>query len=212
VKSISWGWTTVCLAVSGGNECFVFSEKELTTTKISLSESAIKSNTRITDIKTNDVTVFVTTSDRRLLSVDLRHAADTSNLLLQPLLPEFCIRTVSCGKHHVLVLSMIGVVFSCGNGGQGQLGHGSVEHKLTPAVVEALEGVTVTNIAAGGWHSLAVTDAGDLYAWGWNERGQLGLPSVNVSGKGKKGKESSITDVELQDGDHMCQREVKVSI
>lgn len=30
-------------------------------------------------------------------------------------------------------------------------------------------------IAAGGWHSCAVSKDGDLYSWGWNGNGQLGL-------------------------------------
>ena len=32
----------------------------------------------------------------------------------------------------------------------------------------------IVAIAAGGAHSLALTDTGTLYAWGWNEYGQLG--------------------------------------
>lgn len=31
------------------------------------------------------------------------------------------------------------------------------------------------DIAAGGWHSAAVSSFGDLYCWGWNSKGQLGL-------------------------------------
>lgn len=32
------------------------------------------------------------------------------------------------------------------------------------------------DVAAGGWHSVAVSAFNDLYAWGWNVNGQLGLP------------------------------------
>ncbi|XP_041370378.1 RCC1 domain-containing protein 1-like [Gigantopelta aegis] len=82
---------------------------------------------------------------------------------------------VSCGKEHVLVLSRTGCVYSFGLGSRGQLGHGSVEEEGEPRLIEALEGLHVTALAAGGWHSTAVTADGDLYAWGWNETGQLGL-------------------------------------
>lgn len=34
----------------------------------------------------------------------------------------------------------------------------------------------VIDIAAGGWHSVAISVFNDLYAWGWNVNGQLGLP------------------------------------
>lgn len=32
-------------------------------------------------------------------------------------------------------------------------------------------------IAAGGWHSAAISEFNDLYMFGWNESGQLALPT-----------------------------------
>lgn len=63
----------------------------------------------------------------------------------------------------------------------GQLGHGSLESEQQPRLVEALGGVPMRAVAAGGWHSACVSDGGDLYVWGWNESGQLGLPSRAVA-------------------------------
>lgn len=40
---------------------------------------------------------------------------------------------------------------------QGQLGHGTIENQSTPRVVEALEAIQMSAIAAGGWHSIAVS-------------------------------------------------------
>ncbi|KAF4792584.1 RCC1 domain containing 1 [Turdus rufiventris] len=59
----------------------------------------------------------------------------------------------------------------------GQLGHGLLEPELQPRLVEALAGVPMRAVAAGGWHSASISEAGDLYVWGWNESGQLALPS-----------------------------------
>lgn len=44
-----------------------------------------------------------------------------------------------------------------------------------PTEVEALAGIKITKIKAGGWHSLALSEYGDLYVWGWNDTGQLGM-------------------------------------
>lgn len=65
-----------------------------------------------------------------------------------------------------------------GNGNiysRGQLGHGSIENEEEPILVKALEGIRIVSIAAGGWHSCALSEQGDLYTWGWNSNGQLGI-------------------------------------
>ncbi len=37
--------------------------------------------------------------------------------------------------------------------------------------------VLLLKIAAGGWHSAAISEFDDLYMFGWNESGQLALPT-----------------------------------
>ena len=37
----------------------------------------------------------------------------------------------------------------------------------------ALDGMKIVKIAAGGWHSAAISEFNDLYMFGWNESGQL---------------------------------------
>lgn len=44
-----------------------------------------------------------------------------------------------------------------------------------PVEVEALAGIIIGKVEAGGWHCLALSNSGDLYTWGWNESGQLGI-------------------------------------
>lgn len=31
------------------------------------------------------------------------------------------------------------------------------------------------SLACGGYHTVAITDKGEMYSWGWNHFGQLGL-------------------------------------
>ncbi|XP_071425032.1 RCC1 domain-containing protein 1 isoform X1 [Pithys albifrons albifrons] len=84
---------------------------------------------------------------------------------------------LALGTEHALALGAHGEVFTWGAGRHGQLGHGTVESEPQPRLVEALAGVPMQAVAAGGWHSATVSEAGDLYVWGWNESGQLALPS-----------------------------------
>ncbi|KAH9283973.1 RCC1 domain-containing protein 1 [Echinococcus granulosus] len=71
---------------------------------------------------------------------------------------------------------------ACGRIQQGNrhVGHGDLETRTSPELIAALTPVTVTAIACGSWHSVCLTDTGDIYTWGSNEFGQLGCPSLNL--------------------------------
>ncbi|KAL3696668.1 hypothetical protein R1sor_010744 [Riccia sorocarpa] len=81
---------------------------------------------------------------------------------------------LACGGRHSAVLTDSGAVFSFGWGLYGQCGQGSTDDELSPAYVSALGGVKITGIAAGLWHTVFISDTGDVYACGGNQFGQLG--------------------------------------
>lgn len=67
--------------------------------------------------------------------------------------------------------------FAWGWGLAGGLGNGSTSDQTTAVAVDTsgvLSGKTVTAIATSGYHTLAVTSDGKIYAWGENGRGELG--------------------------------------
>uniref|UniRef100_A0A8C5KZA8 RCC1 domain containing 1 n=1 Tax=Jaculus jaculus TaxID=51337 RepID=A0A8C5KZA8_JACJA len=99
----------------------------------------------------------------------------------QPLAPELQARQLDLGNEHVLLLCAAGQVFSWGGGRHGQLGHGTLEAELEPRMLEALQGLRMAQVAAGGWHSVCVSETGDIYTWGWNESGQLALPARSLA-------------------------------
>ncbi len=55
----------------------------------------------------------------------------------------------------------------------GQLGEGSTANRNHPVEVVGLDG-KVTAVAGGGGHTCAIMEAGDVFCWGFNEKGQLG--------------------------------------
>ncbi|KAM8783149.1 RCC1 domain-containing protein 1 isoform 1-T1 [Rhynchonycteris naso] len=101
--------------------------------------------------------------------------------LVQPLAPELRARRLELGTEHALLLDEAGQVYSWGAGRHGQLGHGTLEAELEPRLLEALQGLPMAVVAAGGWHSVCVSETGDIYIWGWNESGQLALPSRSLA-------------------------------
>ncbi|GAQ89192.1 Putative ubiquitin-protein ligase [Klebsormidium nitens] len=81
---------------------------------------------------------------------------------------------VACGAAHTLALTGSGEVYSFGQGQLGALGHGDLETKPTPTLVDSLWGLAIVQVAAGENHSAALTVDGQIFTWGRNKYGQLG--------------------------------------
>ncbi|GLC44604.1 hypothetical protein PLESTB_001324500 [Pleodorina starrii] len=91
------------------------------------------------------------------------------------------VRVVSaeCGWRHSAVVSEDGRVFTFGWSKYGQLGHGDHLDRTRPCQVAALRHCRITTVAGGWRHTMAADSAGNLYAWGWNKFGQLGLGDMD---------------------------------
>lgn len=67
-------------------------------------------------------------------------------------------------------------VYAFGQNNSGQVGCGSTANQPTPRRVSAVIGSTkIVSIACGQTSSFAVSDNGEVYAWGYNGNGQLGI-------------------------------------
>uniref|UniRef100_A0A671RAF3 Probable E3 ubiquitin-protein ligase HERC4 n=1 Tax=Sinocyclocheilus anshuiensis TaxID=1608454 RepID=A0A671RAF3_9TELE len=83
---------------------------------------------------------------------------------------------VSCGEAHTLALNDKGQVFAWGLGSDGQLGLSNIEDCIRiPRTVKSLSEVHIAQVACGYWHSLALARGGQIFSWGQNKYGQLGL-------------------------------------
>nr|POE46451.1 ultraviolet-b receptor uvr8 [Quercus suber] len=85
------------------------------------------------------------------------------------------LRAISCGGAHTLFLTESGRVFATGLNDFGQLGISeNKSYSLGPVEVSGLQ-KEIALISAGYYHSCAITVDGELYMWGKNSNGQLGL-------------------------------------
>jgi alpha-tubulin suppressor-like RCC1 family protein len=100
-------------------------------------------------------------------------------------LPSNRIIQIAAGDAHSMVLLDNGEIWSWGDNSFGQLGLGGIVSSMIPAQVLQENGNPLTNIvaiAAGDFHSLALSDDGYIWAFGNNQDGQLGNGStVNLS-------------------------------
>src|SRR5450756_149320 len=84
------------------------------------------------------------------------------------------VTAIAAGYNHSLALTSSGQVLAWGYNGDGELGNGTTTSSSIPVAVSLPSGTTVTAIAGGGQHSLALTSTGQVLAWGYNGDGELG--------------------------------------
>ncbi len=90
-------------------------------------------------------------------------------------------KQVACGACNTAIVTETGQVWTWGEGLEGNMGshgdHSDPSKKQTPRIVEKLEMAFIVQVACGGAHTVAVTDNGMIYSWGYNKYGQLGINS-----------------------------------
>ncbi|KAM9331112.1 putative E3 ubiquitin-protein ligase HERC3 [Gastrophryne carolinensis] len=83
---------------------------------------------------------------------------------------------VACGQAYSVALNKQGQLFSWGAASDGQLGHSSSEQSISvPRLIKKLNQQKILQVSCGNRHCLALSDDGQLYTWGQNNHGQLGL-------------------------------------
>lgn len=81
--------------------------------------------------------------------------------LVQDKLKGDSVEEIACGAYHVAVLTTRNEVYTWGKGANGRLGHGDIEDRKTPTLVEALKDRHVKYIACGSNYSAAIC----LHKW-----------------------------------------------
>lgn len=78
-------------------------------------------------------------------------------------------------SHSSYAIDAQGNLYAWGQNNYGQLGNGTTVNDSTPVMVAFPPGVTKwVAVTAGDGHALAIGNDGNLYAWGHNNKGQLG--------------------------------------
>eukprot|EP00249_Psilotum_nudum_P024626 c29240_g3_i1 orf=961-3504(+) len=88
------------------------------------------------------------------------------------------VKVVAAAKHHTIVATVGGEVFTWGSNREGQLGYPSIDTQPTPRRVSSLK-ARVVAVAAANKHSALLTAEGEVYTWGCNKEGQLGYGTSN---------------------------------
>ena len=84
------------------------------------------------------------------------------------------------GRYHTLFLADDGSLYACGFNGSGQLGIGNTTNQSTPQLLSKSDWVKIYAMGVSGGFSAGIDTSGNLYTWGWNGRGQLGIGSTTT--------------------------------
>ena len=106
----------------------------------------------------------------------LGDGSGVDRILPTPTLLASQITAIAAGGDNSLALRSDGIVLSWGINETGQLGSGSASpgFRPTPASVTGLIDVVAISCGFGLGHSLALRRDGSVWAWGYNDAGQLG--------------------------------------
>ena len=83
------------------------------------------------------------------------------------------VKSISSGGAHDCVVIVTGTLQCWGGNYFGQLGNGTYVSSNNPVTVTGISG-TILAVAAGMYHTCALTDSGEVFCWGDNYAGQLG--------------------------------------
>ena len=96
-------------------------------------------------------------------------------------LADVTFTSVSAGRGHTVAVDTQGEIYSWGGNTHGQLGRSTTSTPVDePGKVDTPVGVTFIQASAGGSHSVAISDDGNLYTWGNATKGRLGRDTNNT--------------------------------
>ncbi|XP_075588709.1 RCC1 and BTB domain-containing protein 2-like [Dermatophagoides farinae] len=104
------------------------------------------------------------------------------------------VELISCGFDHNFSITNKGEIYSWGLNSCGQLGLGDERNRNTPCLVsfpnDDLIDIRIKDIVAGNYHSIFLFENGQLWGFGSNRDGELGL--------GDKNNRSNLTKIPIE--------------
>jgi alpha-tubulin suppressor-like RCC1 family protein/regulator of replication initiation timing len=130
---------------------------------------------------------------------------DTSDQLVPRLIfftEKLVFVKVAASSTHTLALTNEGVVYSWGRNQFGQLGFGDTKDQTFPKKVEPSVNAKFKDVAAGYFHSVALSDDGVIWSWGHGGNGRLGHGNTNDLRSPKAIETCEYRFTKIASGDH----------
>ena len=88
----------------------------------------------------------------------------------------------STGGEHTVAIKSNGTLWTWGRNNYGELGNGTTDYKHIPSpIADPDSSIAWVAVSAGNAHTVAIKSNGTLWAWGYNNYGQLGDNTITYS-------------------------------
>jgi alpha-tubulin suppressor-like RCC1 family protein len=121
-------------------------------------------------------------------------------------------KSITAGDDHALAITTKGQLYAWGYNSDGELGNGTTSDSNKPVKVRLPAGTKVKIVSAGDFHTLALSTTRQLYAWGYNGRGEFATAHCQQrhAGRGRlpRGRRDQVPGGRLlpQPGPHLRRR------
>jgi regulator of chromosome condensation len=161
-------------------------------TPTAVSDEHFAEGTKFVQVTASDSATFALTEDGRVYGWGTFRSSDgilgfTETIKVQTtpmLLPTLKnIKALATGSNHVLALDHKGNVVAWGCGQQNQLGRRIIERNKMSSLIPQGIGLPrgkIAHVACGSYHSFAIDKDGQVYGWGLNNFGEVGIESSNA--------------------------------
>lgn len=169
----------------GGNVFGVFGNGTNGTTSVTPVRARVPAGVTLTSVSTTHQHVLATAIDGSVYAWGNNAQGQLGNgtyttsytpvkVLLPWYLEDVKFAEVFAGEKHSAARTTDGGVMSWGTNAEGQYGDGTVINGLRPMPATIPAEVSIEGFSGGGNHALALGSDHKLYAWGMNNRGQVG--------------------------------------
>lgn len=114
-------------------------------------------------------------NDRGQLGLGSTISKSHTPRIIESLREKYHITTAAVSYHHSAVVSSNGELLMFGMNDCGQLGLDHTQHQATPQLVDLLSSQAVAKVSCGLYHTIVSSRSGEVYSFGKNDYGQLGL-------------------------------------
>jgi hypothetical protein len=108
--------------------------------------------------------------------------SNDNSIIESMIIKELCYKKIinlSYGLYHYIARTIDNKIYCWGNNYWAQLGNGREDkypvRENSPVLNESLSDLKIAVIKCGAYHSMALTQSGQVYTWGENYLGQIGF-------------------------------------